>query len=309
MNIGIVGAGGVGGLLAGLLLAEGHSVYLSARGEHAAAISGDGLKVQVRGRSIDVRPTAVLTTDLSQFSKCEVILLTVKMYDLESTCQSLQSILNSETALVTFQNGVEAPSVVSRYFGEKNSVGGSIITSARIERPGLIVHEGANLKVSLENKDSRIRNLAEAMSKAGIETLVSDDFSAILWKKLIRLASVSGVTCLTRQPYGWIKTNPEANNFLRELICEAYKVAVACGEKLPNTLIEESYEGLNSHSLYNFKPSMLLDLEKGKKLEVKFLSGAVSRLGREKKIATPCSDAVVVALAPYEKGNSHTLLT
>ena len=92
--------------------------------------------------------------------------------------------------------------------------------------------------------------------------------------------------------------------FLRELISEAYKVAVACGVKLPSSLIEESYEGLNSHSLYNFKPSMLLDLEKGKKLEVKFLSGAVSRLGREKKIFTPCSDAVVVALAPYEKGNA-----
>ena len=51
------------------------------------------------------------------------------------------------------------------------------------------------------------------MNKAGIETLVSDEFAATLWKKLIRLASVSGVTCLTRQSYGWIKASPEANNF------------------------------------------------------------------------------------------------
>jgi len=302
MNIGIVGAGGVGGLLAGFLLGDKHQVYLSARGEHAEAIKQEGLKVEVRGRLIHETPTGILTNDLSQFSSCEVIILTVKMYDLETTCQSLKSVLRPDTSVVTLQNGVEAPELVTKYFGQRNSIGGSIVTSARIERPGLIIHEGENLKVTLENKNSTAQRLAEALNKSGVDTALSDDFDAVLWKKLIRLASVSGVTCLTRQPYGWVKENQEANNFMHQLISEAYSVAVACGVNLPSSTVKECYDGLNSNCTAHFKPSMLLDLERNKKLEVQYLSGAVSRLGREKNIRTPCSDAVVVAMGPFKEG-------
>ena len=45
MNIGIIGAGGVGGYLGGMLAQAGHRVTLIARGAHRQAINSYGLKV------------------------------------------------------------------------------------------------------------------------------------------------------------------------------------------------------------------------------------------------------------------------
>lgn len=302
MNIGIVGAGGVGGLIAALLLSKGHKVYLSARGEHAKVISNWGLTVKYNDKTYREKPTAVLTEDLNKFSECSVILLTVKMYDLESACKSLKSAVNPDTIVVTMQNGVEASEIVSKYFGERNTVGGSIVTSAKIESPGVIVHEGLNLKITIEDKGKRTSEFAEALNGSGASCELSKDIKTSLWKKMINLASASGICCLTRQPIGWVGSHLEAESFLTGLISEAYSVAVACGAELPGTTIEDSCRALVSYNS-NLKPSMLLDLERGKRLEVRYLSGAISRLGREKNISTPNSDAVLVALAPFENGS------
>jgi len=304
MKIGIVGAGGVGGLLAGFLLSNGHDVIVSGRGEHASAILHDGLRVHVKDKKIQVRPTAVLTDDLSSFSQSDVIILTVKMYDLENICLELSKVLNPKTTIITMQNGVEAPNLVKKYFPNEYVTGGSIITSSRIESPGLIVHEGNNLKVSLENKNNATKQLSEALNTSVVSCEKFDDIQAVLWKKLIRLASVSGITCLKRQPFGWVQSNIFALDFMRKLIKEAYHVAISCGVTLPDSTIEDSFQGLYSHATPHFKPSMLLDLERGKRLEVTYLSGAICRLGREKNISTLAHDAVMVALAPFENGTA-----
>ena len=48
--------------------------------------------------------------------------------------------------------------------------------------------------------------------------------------------------------------------------------------------------------------SMLDDLNRGRRIEVDYLSGEISRLGQEHGIATPVHDIVAAALAPYRNG-------
>ena len=50
------------------------------------------------------------------------------------------------------------------------------------------------------------------------------------------------------------------------------------------------------------KASMLMDLERGKRLELEWLSGAVCRLGRETGIDTPVHRVVLAALSPFAAG-------
>ena len=52
----------------------------------------------------------------------------------------------------------------------------------------------------------------------------------------------------------------------------------------------------------DMKASMLNDLERGKRLEVNWLSGEVARLGRELAIPTPANDAVYAALKLHRGG-------
>jgi 2-dehydropantoate 2-reductase len=48
---------------------------------------------------------------------------------------------------------------------------------------------------------------------------------------------------------------------------------------------------------------MLEDLERGRALELPWLSGAVVRLGREAGVATPIHQFIATALGPWVNGN------
>ena len=50
------------------------------------------------------------------------------------------------------------------------------------------------------------------------------------------------------------------------------------------------------------KASMAHDLDRGNRLELDWLTGKVTALGRELKVPTPTSDAVYAALKPYRLG-------
>jgi 2-dehydropantoate 2-reductase len=52
------------------------------------------------------------------------------------------------------------------------------------------------------------------------------------------------------------------------------------------------------------KASMLHDLERGSRLEVEWLNGAVARLGRELGVSTPVNRCIAVALRPYADGTA-----
>ena len=51
-----------------------------------------------------------------------------------------------------------------------------------------------------------------------------------------------------------------------------------------------------------FKPSMLLDLEQGRRIELEALNGSLSRLGREVGVPTPVNDFIYACLKPHVAG-------
>jgi 2-dehydropantoate 2-reductase len=50
------------------------------------------------------------------------------------------------------------------------------------------------------------------------------------------------------------------------------------------------------------KASMAADLAAGRRLELDWLSGRVSQLGRELSVPTPINDTIYAALKPYANG-------
>jgi len=51
------------------------------------------------------------------------------------------------------------------------------------------------------------------------------------------------------------------------------------------------------------KASMANDLDRGNRLELDWLAGEVSRLGKELKVPTPVNDTIYAALKPYRMGS------
>ena len=104
MRVAVIGAGGVGGYFGARLAAAGEEVVLVARGGHAAAMREHGLRVLSPLGDVTVRPVTLLD-DLAKPGWFDVVLIAVKMYDLDAAAERARALVNGEAAVVPLQNG------------------------------------------------------------------------------------------------------------------------------------------------------------------------------------------------------------
>ncbi|MGH9142347.1 MAG: ketopantoate reductase family protein, partial [Vicinamibacterales bacterium] len=136
---------------------------------------------------------------------------------------------------------------------------------------------------------------------AGFQATLSPDIIVEIWTKFVRLSVFSGMTAVTRGPIGVIVNDPELLEMLRAAVRETLAVAHAKGIAVPSTIDDDvtfAYKALPPQA----KASMLEDLERGRRIELPWLSGAVARLGREMGVATPIHGFISTVLKPYVNG-------
>src|SRR5262249_23731687 len=105
MRIAVIGAGGVGGLYGGLLARGGHEVGLRAGGAQLAAITANGLEV----RSAELGTfhiSAAASNDPNDLGQTELVLVTVKTYDLEAALPAAAQLRAPNGSVLTLQNGL-----------------------------------------------------------------------------------------------------------------------------------------------------------------------------------------------------------
>ena len=100
---------------------------------------------------------------------------------------------------------------------------------------------------------------------------------------------MSGMTALTRSPLGEILAWEGTRGMMREAMREVYEVARARGVRLPEGADAGRFQFLDEQNPAS-KGSLAHDLEAGRRLEIDALCGALSRLGREAGVPTPCND-------------------
>ena len=83
---------------------------------------------------------------------------------------------------------------------------------------------------------------------------------------------------------------------------EVMSVANAKGIPLSNENIETRLDYIDSLP-GQAKVSMALDLERGNRLELPWLSGAVVRMGQELSVPTPANQVICAALKHYIAGS------
>lgn len=306
MRIAIVGAGGVGGYLGARFAAAGQHVALIARGAHLAALREDGLTLKSALGSATVRPQAA-SEDPAAIGPVDLVVFTVKLYDTETAAQAIRPLIGPGTGVITFQNGVDSTAVLARVLGPEHVLGGVAQIAAVIEAPGTIRHTGTMARFVLGELDGRrskrVEAYAEAFGAAGIEHRVSDDVRRDIWEKMVFLSAFSGTTSLIRLPIGPIRSEPETLALIRSCLAEAIAVAQAHRIGIGDDHLERALAFLDTLP-DQMRSSMQEDLERGRRLELPWLSGAIVRMGRELGIETPAHAFIATALKLHAAGRS-----
>jgi 2-dehydropantoate 2-reductase len=303
MRIAIVGAGGVGGYFGARLAEAGADVTFIARGAHLDAMRSRGL--QVRSPKGDLHlPRVNATADSREIGPVDIVFFAVKLYDTEAALALLPPLLGADTAVIPFQNGVDGVGNMERAVGRAHTAGGVSYVSAVIDAPGVIKHTAMDHLIfgELDGAQSpRLQRLLDACRGANFQSTLSGDIAAEIWTKFVRLSVFSGMTAVTRSPIGVIMNDPDLLSMLKAAVAEALTVAHAKDVPVAETIVQDvvnAYAALPPQA----KASMLEDLERGRRIELPWLSGAVVRIGREVGASTPIHTFITTVLKPHLNG-------
>jgi 2-dehydropantoate 2-reductase len=190
-------------------------------------------------------------------------------------------------------------------FGEFDSAAGTAGVSPAASNEGVHARqeEPAGRPRSVE-PSPRAKRFLDACLAGGIKAETAEDIQREIWEKFVFLVALSGTTTTMRTTIGPIRSNPQTRGFLLDVMREVVAVGRAHGIKLPEDYAEQRLR-LADDLAADMTSSMHHDLERGNRLEVRWLSGGVVELGRAVKVPTPLNRAIADILALRADGGDQ----
>jgi 2-dehydropantoate 2-reductase len=299
-----MGAGGVGGYFGARLAHSGEDVTFIARGSHLTAMRANGLQVFSANGDVLVKPVKA-SDKPAEVGQVDLVVVAVKLWSTQQALADARPLVGTNTAVVSFQNGVIAVDAITEVFGKERALGGVSNIGAVIEKPGVIRHTGSMASLTFGELDGkmspRVQTFLEACTKAGIQARATDDIQKAIWEKYVFLVAASAMTSLTRLPLGPIREDPDTRALAAQIMSEAYAVGKAKGVRLDADLVDKLLQRLDGLPR-EMVASMLGDLERGNRLELPWLSGGVVQMGKALGVATPANAFIYAALKHYIDG-------
>ena len=306
MRIAVIGAGGIGGIFGAALVKAGADVTFVARGAHLAAMRDNGLKVEGDRGETHVQPTQA-TDDPATVGPVDIVLLCVKLWDVETAGATLRPLIGAGTGVIPLQNGVDAHDRLMPILGRAAVMGGSAFVTGSIVAPGVIRQTGTYQRMSFGELDGRMsargQALADLCDASGFDGVFSPDILVPLWDKFLLLVPLANINALTRVPLGRYRDDPDLWALVEASLTETEAVGRAEGVALPPDSADKTlalFRAMPPHHM----TSMGNDLLRGNRLELPWFAGKVVELGRKHGIPTPVNSFVYAALKPHVNGSA-----
>ena len=162
----------------------------------------------------------------------DVVLFTVKLYDVDASAATLHPLIGPDTVVITLQNGVERWTWWRSMSAPITSPAARRISWSWSTSPATCgtppriagVRRARQPAIGTPRRPSK-----QACTRAGFKGKASTDVQTDLWVKFIRLSTWSGMTTVTRSPMGVVRDDPALFKMMMDAIDEAIAVGRARG--------------------------------------------------------------------------------
>ncbi len=310
-RVAVVGAGAIGGWLAGALAGAGAEVSMLARGETLKAINEHGLRIRHGQRETTHRLKA--HQDAKALGPQDLVVLAVKAPALAAVAPQVRALLGPKTAVLTAMNGVpwwflhgldspfkqralhsvDATGSIAAAIPPERVIGGVVHASCSVDMPGVVrLHFGNKLIIGEPGgaQTTRLKALNALLQRTGLDVETSSLIQRDIWFKLWGNMTMNPISALTGATTDRILGDPD----LRAMVSAVMLEARAIGEKI-GLPIEQEPEDRHAVTLKlgAFKTSMLQDVEAGRPIELDALVCAVREIGQRVGVPTPTIDTLL----------------
>lgn len=291
----VVGAGAIGGWLAGTLTRAGWPVTLLARGAALDALRAGPLRITDGDAEHVVRVDVV--ADPAAAPPPELVVVAVKSYDTAAAGAALAPVVPEDAVVLSFQNGVDNPAVLAEALPHARVGGVAVYLGCQRTAPDAVVR-----RPSIDPGTGRLRDrlvgggpgpcgraLERIGAAAGVPVEPLDDPAPALWGKLVGNAALNTVTALGRARVGRVFAHERAAELMVLIGQEVAAVARAAGIPVAPDAGERYVADARRRLPPAGGSSTLFDLEAGRRLEREALIGTVVREADRLGVPVPVS--------------------
>jgi 2-dehydropantoate 2-reductase len=301
MNIGIIGAGAIGGWVAARLRLAGCAVNIFARGSTLQALQ-DGLSI--RENNVSEVAKFRVSDRTEELGPQDLLVIAVKAPALAEVATLAAPMIGPETLILPMMNGmpwwfvegeplrsVDPQGDIAAALPFEQLIG--CVVHASCSRPALnsivvnhadklIIGEPAGGEIS-----ERVARLFALLDEAGLKPDISGNVRRAIWYKLWGNATINPLSALTRATADKILADAECRAWMLDGMAELAAVGTAIGCPISESGEERMQV---TARLGAFKTSMLQDVEAGRPIELEALLGAPREVAGRHGIATPALD-------------------
>jgi 2-dehydropantoate 2-reductase len=273
----ILGAGGIGSYFGARLINAGHEVIFVARGKQLDALQHNQLKLHHPEFCFQKK---VIVHSIDEIRKLNIysfhaVLLTAKSTSTKTLSKHLQMWIGDEKKIpyiISLQNGVDNEEILSLDLNKKYIIAGlTRKIGAHIVSPAVIMATGCAetilgaIEKTVEN-NFFLKEIKKIFNDAKIPTQISEDINLELWKKLIINNGVNAICALLKKETGIIMHHEKLSRIVYGLMNETAIAALNKGIKISKKEINYMFELITKFD--SIKPSMLVDVENNRELEL-----------------------------------------
>jgi len=298
LRIAVVGAGALGLYYGAMLQRSGHDLHFLLRRDFEA-LTRHGL--QVRSLHGDFHLDRVSGyRDSTAIGPVDLVLVGLKTFANDRLVELCRPLVGPQTRLLTLQNGLGNEELLASAFGPERVLGGIAFLCSNRGEPGEVRHLGEGrirLGAFAGGRSSFAEHLAETFRAAGVPCQAVDDLQKARWEKLVWNIPFNGLCALTGKDVTELLLHPPSFLQTREIMFEV--VAAANAQGLSAAIEECFVEKMLEMTLQmdHYRPSMQIDREEGRQLELEAIYAIPLQLARRRHVATPRIDLLYALLA------------
>ena len=300
MKYAVIGTGAIGGFYGARLAQSGQEVHFLLRSDYEY-VQEHGLQIDSCDGSFHLDHVNAYN-DANDMPKVDVVLVCLKTINNNQLDNLLPPLLKDDTVVVLIQNGIGVEADVEALFPGIQLVAGlAFICSGKTE-PGHVNHQCYG-QINFGNYScrdaARMQALLDDFNGAGIKAGQVEYLEA-RWKKAVWNMPFNGMTVALNTQTDLLLKNPDT----RKLIHDQMMEVIGAARHLGVSGLDASFADLMikmTDEMTPYSPSMKLDFDFHRRMEIHYLYTRPIELAREAGFAMPKLEMLEAELKFLEK--------
>jgi 2-dehydropantoate 2-reductase len=287
----IIGAGAVGGYYGALLHTAGHEVHFLLHNDFNI-VRKCGMRVETGGRTLQLTDIPIYK-DVRDIPPCDVACVALKTTHNHLLDHLLPPLVDNGAAVLLLQNGLHPEEDAAPYVPAERLHGGLCFICSVKAGPGHIRHmDYGAVKIGAYRPGYTPAGITPAMEvlaadlkAADIDAQLTGDLGDARWRKLVWNVPYNGLSVVLNATTAELMDAPPARQRVQTLMTEVARTAAAAGREITTDFMSKMLG--DTAAMKPYYPSMKVDFDQGRPMEVESIYGDVVRFADSHSVDVP----------------------